>query len=275
VGSVREVAACLEQVIGADLSQQRDAVRAWLARSEPSGSGPPRSSKPMLDSIVTRVDGGSKSEPSSNRQGGNRLSRPGEERVSRPPVDRGAVTSPAPADEPRGPREAGVNEQSERSAHADKVSSVSSVVRLPLDGSGAGPVSTASPSQSRAAKVAIALVAAVVLLGAGAWGARSFGTAPGPTSGAAVDPSARALPDKPLSPESSGAGAGAGAGAAAPTASTATTSAALLPDAPSATASATAKPGAVAKPPGAPKPPPKPPASVKPPTTDDLRNPYR
>ena len=68
VGSVRDVAECLQEVIGADLSQQRDAVRAWLARSEPSDSTGPRTgprSKPILDSVVTRVDGGSGSEPSS------------------------------------------------------------------------------------------------------------------------------------------------------------------------------------------------------------------
>lgn len=36
VGSAREVAAFLESMVGTDLSQTRDAVRAWLARSEPS-----------------------------------------------------------------------------------------------------------------------------------------------------------------------------------------------------------------------------------------------
>jgi eukaryotic-like serine/threonine-protein kinase len=82
VGSVRDVAACLESVFGADLVQQREAVRAWLARSEPSGTGPKsRRSRPSLpESVATRVDARTKTEPS----------QPG------PPVDRLAVTAPAP-----------------------------------------------------------------------------------------------------------------------------------------------------------------------------------
>jgi len=36
VGSAREVAAFLESMLGTDLSQTREAVRSWLARSEPS-----------------------------------------------------------------------------------------------------------------------------------------------------------------------------------------------------------------------------------------------
>jgi serine/threonine-protein kinase len=74
MGSVRDVAACLEQVVGSDLSQQREAVRAWLNRSEPSkpsrpggftGLTPaPRSRPGYLDSTKTRVEGATKSEPS-------------------------------------------------------------------------------------------------------------------------------------------------------------------------------------------------------------------
>jgi eukaryotic-like serine/threonine-protein kinase len=86
VGSVRDVAACLESVFGADLVQQREAVRAWLARSEPSGSSP-RSRRPSLpESVATRVDSRTKTEPSNP----SNPSRPG------PPVDRLAVTAPAP-----------------------------------------------------------------------------------------------------------------------------------------------------------------------------------
>ena len=56
VGSVRDVSECLESVMGIDLSQQRDAVRAWLARSEPNKlHGAPRS-RPQVDSMVTKVD---------------------------------------------------------------------------------------------------------------------------------------------------------------------------------------------------------------------------
>ncbi|MGH7281427.1 MAG: protein kinase domain-containing protein [Polyangiaceae bacterium] len=55
-GSHRDVATHLDSVIGTDISQQRDAVRAWLARSEPSKHGDPR------------LDG-----PSSVRKSGPRL----------------------------------------------------------------------------------------------------------------------------------------------------------------------------------------------------------
>jgi hypothetical protein len=41
-GVHKDVSTHLDAVIGTDISQQRDAVRAWLARSEPSKSGDPR-----------------------------------------------------------------------------------------------------------------------------------------------------------------------------------------------------------------------------------------
>jgi serine/threonine protein kinase len=40
LGSHKEVAAHLESVLGTEIHQQRDAVRAWLLRSDPSRSGP-------------------------------------------------------------------------------------------------------------------------------------------------------------------------------------------------------------------------------------------
>ncbi len=189
VGSVRDVADCLQEVIGVDLTQQREAVRAWLARSEPSsspGTGP--RSKPMLDSIVTRVDGSSKSEPSSRRDGSSAsgASRRGSLPVPRDPtrrsmppsmpppsanrIDRGAVTSPAPS-EPGSPG----------SIPPEKVSSVSSAV-IQVPNGYAGPASAPAPQSSSGnagrigGRIAMALVAAVVLLAAGAWGARSFGS---------------------------------------------------------------------------------------------------
>ncbi|MBL8610188.1 MAG: protein kinase, partial [Myxococcales bacterium] len=55
LASAKDVAACLDSVMGTDLQQQRDAVRAWLARSEPSRS----QSKPR-PSEVTRVEGSSR-----------------------------------------------------------------------------------------------------------------------------------------------------------------------------------------------------------------------
>jgi serine/threonine protein kinase len=72
MGSVRDVAKMLDQVVGADLSQQREAVRAWLSRSEPSK----RFSKPPAQPAesVTRIEGtGSKSEPSKREPRPDRL----------------------------------------------------------------------------------------------------------------------------------------------------------------------------------------------------------
>ncbi|MEO8799408.1 MAG: hypothetical protein ABI551_16070, partial [Polyangiaceae bacterium] len=62
----------LDAVIGTDISQQRDAVRAWIARSEPSKHGDPRLdgahsvrnsvAKPPLDQAsMTRIDGARRS----------------------------------------------------------------------------------------------------------------------------------------------------------------------------------------------------------------------
>lgn len=185
VGSVREVAECLQEVIGADLSQQRDAVRAWLARSEPSATGPrtgPRS-KPVLDSIVTRVDGGSKSEPSSSSSSSSPRPSSNAPGGPRPGIDRFEVTAPAPPEAPA----------SERLASGpDKVSSVSSaVLQVPPPFHDAVPSSTPAPSPARTgARIALALAAAVVLIGVGAWGARSFGTRETAAGGraAAVEP---------------------------------------------------------------------------------------
>jgi serine/threonine protein kinase len=196
VGSVRDVAECLQEVIGVDLSQQRDAVRAWLARSEPSGatgSGP--RSRPVIDSIVTRVDGSSKSEPSSRRDGssasrhGLPVPRDPTRRSMPPSVDRGAVTSPAPSDLGGPPS----------SMPPEKVSSVSSAVIQVAGGYGPGPTSAPTPQTSAGrtgARIALALVAAVVLIGVGAWGAKSLGnrhsTIAGGAGGAGGAPSTTA-----------------------------------------------------------------------------------
>jgi eukaryotic-like serine/threonine-protein kinase len=127
VGSVREVSECLESVMGVDLSQQRDAVRSWLARSEPSHGSVSRS-RPIVDSIVTRVEGNTASEPSNRSR------------------------TPAPSAPPP-------------SAPAEKVSSVSSaVIHMPAE--------AARPVAARSSRVAIALVAAVLLVAAVAWGAK-------------------------------------------------------------------------------------------------------
>jgi hypothetical protein len=56
LGTHKDVAMHLDAVLGTEISAQRDAVRAWLARSEPSHHGvtPPPRSEP---GSVTRVEG--------------------------------------------------------------------------------------------------------------------------------------------------------------------------------------------------------------------------
>jgi serine/threonine-protein kinase len=261
VGSVRDVAECLQEVIGSDLSQQRDAVRAWLARSEPSDSTGPRTgprSKPVLDSTVTRVEGGSRSEPSSASRSGTSASRPSRRGSlpprtgpQRPSVDRSAATGPEPDE----------LESESTSTAPDKVSSVSSAVIM-------GPTATTPPSRGRTGgRVAMALVAAIVLMGVGAVANRlgSKGVARG---GPAVSTTASA-PGVPTQVASVAASSPVAEPSVAPPA---------LPSAASAAAPASALP-AVVRPGARPN---RPAGSVKPATTkpggvpDELNNnPYR
>ncbi|MDB4994644.1 MAG: serine/threonine protein kinase, partial [Myxococcaceae bacterium] len=65
-GVHKDVSTHLDAVIGTDISQQRDAVRAWLARSEPSKSGDPRldgvkskrAPKPSELASATKIEAG-------------------------------------------------------------------------------------------------------------------------------------------------------------------------------------------------------------------------
>jgi serine/threonine-protein kinase len=57
LGTHKDVAAYLEAVLGTEISQQREVVRAWLARSEPSKHGIEPLPRPTTQS-VTRVEGG-------------------------------------------------------------------------------------------------------------------------------------------------------------------------------------------------------------------------
>jgi serine/threonine-protein kinase len=168
VGSVREVAACLEEVFGSDLVQQREAVRAWLARSEPSA--PPRSRASIPDSGQTRVDGGSPHRERGSLQRGRGSLQRGRGRgesfappsASRGHVDRRAVTAPEPPSAATG------------SLPPDKVSSVSSTV-LPVPGSDSGQTyAVARPRWSLGGVVAMVAVAAL-LAGVGTWGANRLG----------------------------------------------------------------------------------------------------
>jgi eukaryotic-like serine/threonine-protein kinase len=173
VGSVRDVAACLEQVVGTDLSQQRDAVRAWLARSEPSHGGP-RSKPAVLDGI-TRIEG--------SREGS------GSRRGSLPPgggaagaVDRSAVTAPTgPAPSLREP---------------EKVSSVSSaILQVETD------LAALAPARRRPRLGVVFATAAVAFAAAGGlwWVSPRSGAPPAPSEppSAANEPT----PDEPAPDE--------------------------------------------------------------------------
>jgi eukaryotic-like serine/threonine-protein kinase len=59
LGSPKDVAAHLTAVMGTDISQQREAVRAWITRSEPS-----RPHDPRIDRPVPKEDSGKTSQPS-------------------------------------------------------------------------------------------------------------------------------------------------------------------------------------------------------------------
>ena len=210
VGSVRDVAECLQDVIGVDLSQQRDAVRAWLARSEPSENTGPRTgprSKPVLDSTVTRVEGASKSEPSSSGR-----ARGAGERASTPP---------------------------------EKVSSVSSAVILVPSSVGPSPAGAAPPSRARTGgRIVLTVLAAIVLMGVGAWGAKSLGGR-GAAAGGIPTSAPSAAAAVPPSQASSVAAPASGEPDAVPSA---TASARSAPSAPS--SAQAARPGA--RPPGRP-----------------------
>ena len=97
LGTHKDVASHLEAVLGTEISQQREAVRAWLARSEPSRHG--HEPTQAESTSVTKVEG---------RDGG-----------SAPRVDRGSGSLPRVPAETNGSGSAG--------SHPSGVSSVSSV----------------------------------------------------------------------------------------------------------------------------------------------------
>ena len=146
LGTHKDVAAHLEVVLGTEISQQREAVRAWLARSEPSRHGN-EGNRPEVTS-VTKVEGGRASDGSLPRLGGGAGG------------DSGSL--------PRVPAEAGSGPTSGVSG-VSSVSSVTSAVSAEAAPVSPLPVlpSAGAPSR-RGAVLPWALLAAVVLLGGGA-----------------------------------------------------------------------------------------------------------
>jgi serine/threonine-protein kinase len=156
LGAHRDVAAHLELVIGTDISQQRDAVRAWLARSEPSrqgdqrldGTPPPApasspvsaKSLPSEQASLTRVDGARASRNISD--GG---SKPSGDDVAA--VSSGSLPLPVPNPIPR------------TASTLGDVSSVSSAI-LSVPGT---PGSTMAPTQRSPKKSRAPMMLGVVL----------------------------------------------------------------------------------------------------------------
>ncbi len=141
MGSHRDVAAHLDAVIGTDISQQRDAVRAWIARSEPSKHGDPRldgphsgrNSVPKLprdQASMTRIDGTRRSISDAT------------------PASAVSRSTPLPVPNPH------------------DVSSVSSTI---LSAAGGTPLAVPRKEKSRAPLFAVIAVLVVVILAGGAY----------------------------------------------------------------------------------------------------------
>ncbi len=158
LGAHRDVAAHLELVIGTDISQQRDAVRAWLARSEPSrqgdqrldGTPPPApasspvsaKSLPNEQASLTRVDGARASRIHSDG------SKPSGDDVAAASRSSGSLPLPVPNPIPR------------TASTLGDVSSVSSAI-LSVPG---GPESAIAPAARKKSRTPAALGAALLLV---------------------------------------------------------------------------------------------------------------
>jgi hypothetical protein len=215
VGSVQDVSQCLESLMGVDLSQQRDAVRAWLARSEPSHE---RIKPALTSSVVTQVERGSRSElfqGSSDRPSTADRTGPSSS-LMKPVVQAGASASQPAANR--------------ISAVPGEVSSVSSAVIGVPGGYAATGTRVAAPRAKRPvlfSRVALLVLAALAVLGGVAWGARTYRVraaqlAAAPASGAmerpvggSAEPEGAAVTTSVATPNSTAASAAAASSAAA------------------------------------------------------------
>jgi serine/threonine-protein kinase len=154
LGTHKDVAAHLEVVLGTEISQQREAVRAWLARSEPSRHGQ-EGLRPEVTS-VTKVEGSSRASDGSLPRG------PASGSLPRLASDTASGASGPPS----------------------SVSGVSSVASVSPDApvSPLPVLSSAGPAPRRSSVLPWAILAAVVVLGGGAAWVK-FGHAEGPVAG--------------------------------------------------------------------------------------------
>lgn len=183
VGAHKDVAGCLDSLMGQELTEQRSAVRTWLAQSEPSRSSLVR----RHDSVVTKIEGGRRegsspsgvTSPPSSKSAVVAASEPshsGEVPVAR------ASQSPEPSPEPSSVSKSGAGPSPFGSPTSVSASSMSTLTeKLPSDPPPAAPRRRRWPS----------LVVAGVLGGGVVALALRF-AAPGSPSSAGTQPSASA-----------------------------------------------------------------------------------
>jgi serine/threonine-protein kinase len=189
LGTHKDVAQYLEVVLGTEISQQREVVRAWLARSEPSRHGIEGLVRPEPTG-VTRVERGGDGTPSSVSS----ISRA--RAVSQPSSVPSLPGMPSQPGLPAGSPSSGVS----------AVSSVGSAV-IPTgseQATGAGavaPIATPVAPRSRARVWPWVALLVVVVAGAGVWmrfprgpGAQAAGAEPSAAVAAVARPPAVASP---------------------------------------------------------------------------------
>jgi serine/threonine-protein kinase len=258
LGTHKDVAVHLESVLGTEISQQREAVRAWLSRSEPSKHGmdpPPR----MESTSVTKVEGtGSGSLPRIGPSSGSGLAS----------------------------RDSGVSGVSSPSGVSSVSSVTSAVISTPSQPQQQASVVIGQVSHRRGRMLPWALLAFVVLAGGGAW--VKFGRAPVVAVATTAPPVPTTTPTAPVS-VSAPVVAQVALSASAASASAAAVASTPLPAAGAAPPRPVWHPGPGRPPPpppattvaaattaAPPPPPPPPPTATAAPVPDDIsRNPYR
>jgi hypothetical protein len=185
VASNRDVAECVERIVGSSLSQQREVVRSWLSRSEPGNVRRKNDSstsdvRARASDSVTRIEGGSKSEPSASTRSLDAVDAT-HDRTSLHAMDRAT-----PSDR-HGLRASASSEPTTTpipTSESGAVSSTAGLARSPMRDSGEhvpASLPAPAPAASSAARSFVrafgVLVAATLLVSAGAWGARRWGNA--------------------------------------------------------------------------------------------------
>ena len=148
LGTGRDVAAHLEAVLGSDISQQREAVRAWLARSEPSRRSLP-SPLSSADAVAPAAPSSAPSSPS----------RPSDVASATKIEARGSQSkkSSLPPPPSGGPKDMALSSVS------------SAVIAVPMPGQAPAVATPSEPPRSRRVWPVALVVVGVVLGGAFGW----------------------------------------------------------------------------------------------------------